>query len=210
MLPDPTEPQIAAVVPSDVVASSAKEATLVSSETAPPPSLALEQGSTQSVDPSVAALVLPPISQPSPSVISEVNVAPASLPPSSQSPPAAVAVSHQALPQTQASVQVQQILQHSRPIDLTPSTPAARVIDEVVPPGHGVHDRQAMMNNLGVHPAVYQYAGPNGEEDGEARSPRELAYARGQPGARASPLVLDVLIGALSVLLAYAAIRRFL
>lgn len=83
-------------------------------------------------------------------------------------------------------------------MDLTPSTPAARVIDEVVPMGQGVHDQQAMMNNLGVHPAVYQHT-----EDGE----EQVQYVEGQ---RASPLVLDAAIVALSILLAYAMFRRFL
>jgi hypothetical protein len=221
MLPNTITAQAAATVPSDAVASSAEDsnnATLAPSDTAPPTSLTLEQMAVEADAPSVTAPVLPPHPTlptaptslaPEP-VISKLSVAPTPQLPSSPSPSAAVAVPPHTLPQTQAPVQVQQILQHSRPIDLTPSTPAARVIDEVVAPGHGVHDRQAMMNNLGVHPAVYQYTDANGEEDSEARSPREIAYARDQPGARASPLVLDVLIGALSALLAYAVIRRFL
>lgn len=83
-------------------------------------------------------------------------------------------------------------------MDLTPSTPAARVIDEVVQPGHGVHERQPMMNNMGIHPFMY---GIDDDEDGA------IAYVEGQ---RTSPLALDFAIAALGVLLGYMILRRFL
>lgn len=85
-------------------------------------------------------------------------------------------------------------------MDLTPSTPAARVIDEVVPMGQGVHDRQAMMNNLGVHAAMYQ-------EDEADAGYGEIAYVE---GARPSPLWLDLSIGGLGTLIAYMVLRRFI
>lgn len=221
MLPDLIKPQeTAATEPSKLVASCTPDSnakTTTSSDTALPKPPTLEKDDA----PSVAAQALPSHSSPSKpptSQIMEPNMATAAVltPQASSSPLPVVAVtgpSPSSHPQSQVQVPPVQALQHSRPIDLTPSTPAARVIDEVGSPAHGGtggRDRQAMMDNLGVHPAVYQYTGPNGEQNGEARSARERGYALGQPGARASPLVLDILIGALGVVLAYVVLRRFL
>lgn len=99
-------------------------------------------------------------------------------------------------------------------MDLTPSTPAARVIDEVVPIGQGVHNRDTLMNNQGIHRALYaedennlnrQYGVGDGtfDEDGMEAT----VYVEGQ---RASPLWLDATIGVLGTLIAYMILRRFL
>jgi len=221
MLPDLIKPQETATTElSRLVASCAEESTAktpTSSDTALPNPPALEKDGASSI----ATQALPPHqlpSKPPTSQVTEPNMATAGVrtprPSSSPLPVVAVtAASPPPHPQSQVPVPPVQALQHSRPLDLTPSTPAARVIDEVGSPAHGgtgARDREAMMDNLGVHPAVYQYTGANGEQGGEAQSARERGYAVGRPGARASPLVLDILIGALGVVLAYVVLRRFL
>lgn len=213
MLPDPIKPQASTTESSEAATSPAEESNTANStpsDMTSSISLALGKASTAPVDADVSPVTAPVLPSPSSSasqalvtVITEPSVTPAPQP-----PPAAVIVVSP--PDTQPEAQVPVPVQNSRPIDLTPSTPAARVIDEVVPLTHGARDRQAIMNNNGVHPAVYQYTGAGGGTGGEARSAREIAYARGQPSARASPLVLDVLIGVLGVVFAYVVFRRFL